>query len=77
MFGLLDDDLDDMADEQAIALAMRSLLQNRRQARAIALRGYSEQLEQDEFLQEYPQAAGLFDRVAAIETQAFVNAMRF
>lgn len=76
MFGLLDDNLDDMADEQAIALAMRSLLHNRRQARAIALRDYSDQLEQDEFLQEYPQAAGLFDRVAAIETAAYRRALQ-
>lgn len=77
MFGLLDDDLDDMADEQAIALAMRSLLNNRRQARAIALRDYSEQLEQDAFLQEYPEAVGLFEHVAAIETAAYRRALQF
>lgn len=76
MLGLLDDGLDEFDDSDLAVLALRSLLQNRRQSREIALRDYSEQLDQDAFLNEYPQAAGLFDRVAAAEQQAFINTMR-
>jgi hypothetical protein len=73
MFDLFDDSFDD----ELQVLALRSLLNNRRSEKAIAVRDYQEQLEHQEFLNEYPEAAGMFDRMAAIETQAFVNTMRF
>jgi catalase (peroxidase I) len=71
MLDLFDDDFDN--DLQLLAL--QSLLNSRRSERAIAVRDYQEQLEHQEFLNEYPEAAGMFDRMAAIETQAYRTAM--